>query len=461
MYMNETRVDVGELRSAIAGEVFDDTTSGWHEARRAWNLAVDQHPAAIARPFGTADVAATVRFAAANGLRVAPQGTGHNAAPMASLERSLLLRTDRMRGVHIDAGARRARVEAGAIWADVATPASELGLAALAGSSHSVGVVGYHVGGGLSIGLGRKFGLAANHVTGAEVVTADGEIVRADRDSEPDLFWAIRGGGGNFGVVTALEFGLFDLPSVYAGMMAWPLELADTVLRRWRDWAAQADDEVTTSLRLLRLPDVPDLPDPIRGRELVVIDGAHAAGEEAGRMALAPLRELAPELDTFGEMAPVGLSYIHMDPPEPVPGLSSHQMISALTDEAIDAVLELAGPGLPTSLMMVELRQLGGALGRAPEDAGALGSFAGDFALFAGGSPMTPELGAAIEGDLEGLRGAMAPHDARAPYLNFTERPGTDAESAFSIEAARRLREVKAAYDPYGRIQANHEIDPV
>lgn len=454
-----TDIDVNALRREVAGDVIVPADRGWDEARRAWNLAVDQRPAAVVRPKSAADVAAAVRFASANGMRIAPQATGHNAGPLASLERSLLVKTDALRGVSIDPDALSARVEGGAQWGDVAAPASELGLAGLAGSSHDVGVVGYHVGGGLSLGLGRKHGLAANHVLAAEVVTADGELVRADHRSEPDLFWAIRGGGGNFGVITALEFRLFELPSVYAGVLAWPIEAAPDVLRRWRDWTEQTDDDVTTSFRLMRLPDMPEIPDPVRGRALVVIDGAHAGGEEAGIRALEPLRELEPEMDMFTIMPPIGLSYIHMDPPEPVPGASDHQVLGRLPDEAIDRVLEAAGPGVETPLLMVELRQLGGALGRAPDRAGALGALAGRFAMFSGGLPIDAATAAVIDEHLAGLRAAMAPFDARSPYLNFAERP-TDVASAFSDVAARRLGEVKAAYDPRGVFQANHEIGP-
>jgi FAD binding domain len=458
MYMTKTS-DLDALEGRLSGSVVAPGEDRYDASRQAWNLAVDQRPAAVVYPESADDVATAVRFAAEQDLRVAPQTTGHNANPMGGLESALLLRTERMRGVEIDADARRARAQGGAQWVDVTAPASERGLAALAGSAPDVGVVGYHVGGGMSLGLGRKHGLAANHVTEIEVVTAEGEILRANRESESDLFWAIRGGGGNFGVVTAIEFGLFELPSVYAGMLAWPLEAAPEVLRVWRDWSATVPDEVTTSLRLMRLPDMPDMPDPFRGRSLIVIDGAFAGDEAGGAAQMAALRELGPEIDTFMDMPPVALSYIHMDPPEPVPAMSDHQMLGSLPDAAVERVLELAGPGVDSALLMVELRHLGGALGRAPADAGALGAFRGEFAMFNAGIPADPEVARGLEAELGGLREAMSPFDAEVPYLNFAENPA-DVASAYTEASARRLAEVKAAYDPDGRFQANHEIDP-
>jgi FAD/FMN-containing dehydrogenase len=213
----------------------------WNEARVAWNLAVDQQPAAVALPESAADVMAVVRWARSRGLRVAPQGTGHNAAAMGSLAHTVLVKTERMRGVEIDAERRIARVEAGVLWAEVTGAAAEYGLAALAGSSPDVGVVGYSLGGGISW-LARRYGLAANSVTAVELVNADGELVRADEDNESELFWALRGGGGSFGVVTALEFQLYPIAEVYAGVLFFPIERGKEVLHVGRPLPAVPAD---------------------------------------------------------------------------------------------------------------------------------------------------------------------------------------------------------------------------
>src|SRR5215470_7299069 len=218
--------------SSLAGKVLLPGDDGFNEARQAWNLAVDQRPAAVVFPESAAEVAAAIRYAADRGLRVAAQSTGHNAGPLGVLDDTVLLRTGRMRGIQINPRTRTARAEAGVVWLDVVQAAAQHGLAALAGSSPDVGVTGYTLGGGLSF-LGRKYGLAAINVLAAEVVLADGRLVRADAEHETDLFWALRGGGGSFGVVTALEFRLFPHNQAYAGALWYPIERAAEVLHAW------------------------------------------------------------------------------------------------------------------------------------------------------------------------------------------------------------------------------------
>ena len=214
--------DLEALRAAIAGQVFVPGEAGYDQARQAWNLAVDERPAVVVEAGSAADVAQAVRYARARGMRIAPQGTGHGAAPLEPLDGAMLLRTTRMRQVDIDPAARTARAEAGAVWQDVIVPAGQHGLAALAGSSPNVGVTGYTLGGGLGW-LARRYGLAANSVTAAELVTPGGDLVRADADHEPDLFWAVRGGGGGVGVVTALEMRLYPVGELYAGDLFFPI----------------------------------------------------------------------------------------------------------------------------------------------------------------------------------------------------------------------------------------------
>src|SRR3954454_4981558 len=243
----------------------------YDEERPAWNLAVDQRHAAVAVPRDAGQVVAAVLYAKRKGLRVAAQGTGHNASPLGDLSDTLLLKPHEMRGVEIDAANRVARVEAGAQWGDVVGPAGEHGLAALSGSSHDVGVVGYSLGGGISF-LARRYGLSANRILAAEIVTADGELVRADRSQNQDLFWAIRGGGGAFGVVTALEVELFDLPTVYAGAAFFPIERAAEVLHEWRKLTERVDDRTTSIGRILRVPPFPEIPEPFRGKPFAMVE---------------------------------------------------------------------------------------------------------------------------------------------------------------------------------------------
>src|SRR3954463_8590893 len=236
---------VRDVRANLAGELVLPGDSNWDEARLAWHLAVDQRPAAVAIPENLHDVIEIVHWAREEGLRVAPQGTGHNAPALGDLGGTVLLKTHRLRGVTIDPVARTARAEAGTTWIEVVEAAAEHGLAALAGSSPDVGVVGYTLGGGLSW-LARKHGIGANQVVAVELVTADGELERVDRDNEPDLFWALRGGGGSFSVVTAIEFNLFPYEHVYAGVLWFPVERATEILTAWRAWTDTVPDELTS-----------------------------------------------------------------------------------------------------------------------------------------------------------------------------------------------------------------------
>src|SRR4051812_39993084 len=449
-------LDLQELRARLAGTVAAPGDPSWDEARQAWNLAVDQRPALVALPENVDDVVAIVAFARANGLRVAAQGTGHNASAIASLERTVLVKTSQMKGVAIDVSARRARVAAGVLWAEVTGPASEHGLAPLAGSSPDVGVVGYTLGGGLSW-LSRKHGLAANSVLAIEIVTADGRLVRTDRDNDPDLFWALRGGGGSFGVVTAIEFALYPAPHVYAGAMLWPWERATEVLKRYVEWCRTAPDAISTSARLLQVPPLPDIPEGLRGRAFVAIDGAYLGVEAAAAEALAPLRALEPEIDMFGPIPAAPLRHIPLHPEHPVPCHGDGMGLDALTPAAIDALVAIAGPGSGSPLLAVELRQLGGAIGVPPAEHGALAKIGGAFALFAVGMAMTPEMGAAVAAHVDAVIAAMDPWDAGRRYLNFTERQA-DASAFFPEGTLRRLHAVKHAVDPGDVFCSNHPV---
>ena len=428
----------------------------WDEARLAWNLAVDQQPAAVALPESARDVGAIVRWARERGLRVAPQGTGHNAHPLGSLAHTVLLKTERMRGVAIDARAQRARVEAGVLWAEVTEAAAQHGLAALAGSSPDVGVVGYTLGGGISW-LSRRYGLAANSVTAIELVDAEGEPVRADADQNADLFWALRGGGGSFGVVTALEFALYPITDVHAGVLFFPLERGAEVLRAWRRWVDTVPDEVTSVGRFLQFPPVPALPEHLRGQSFAVIEAASLLGQDASDELLRPLRELGPRLDTFATIPAHALDRLHMDPEHPVPGAGDGMVLSDLNDAAIDALVQTAGAGSHSPLFSVELRHAGGALARKVPGGGAVSSVNGRFLLFAVGMAPTPEAGTAVKAQVELVQNALAPWDAGRAYSNFATKRER-GERLFGDLTYRRLQTVKATVDPDDVFRSNHPV---
>jgi FAD/FMN-containing dehydrogenase len=449
--------DAAEQLRHLCGEaVHLRGDAGYDAARVPWNVAVDQHPAAVAYPASPAEVADVIRAARRGGLRVAPQGTGHNANPLGPLDDVVLLRTAAMRGVTVDPAARTARVDAGVLWQEAVEAAAEHDLAALHGSSPDVGVVGYSLGGGIGW-YARQLGLQTNHVTAIELVTADGDVVRADADHEIELFWALRGGGGNFGVVTALEFSLLPISAPYAGMLVWDAKDAHRVLGRWSRWAAEAPDSVTTAFRILDVPAIPEMPEPFRGRLIVVIDGAVLGDAIAPEHVLGGLTELRPELNTFASVPAHTLTRLHLDPEGPTPSVSHSTMLTALPAAGVDTVIEHAGPDSPTSLMLrAELRQLGGALGRPHPFAGCLPQLGGQFTFFAGTLALHAESGA------RGLADARAAVDALAPwsqghYLNLTEA-SVDISTSYAPEAWQRLREIRTAVDPGGVFVANHPV---
>jgi FAD/FMN-containing dehydrogenase len=428
----------------------------WNQARLAWNLSADQRPAAVALPETAEDVVAVVRWARERGLRIAPQGTGHNALPLGSLAHTVLLKTERMRHVEIDPQARSARVDAGVLWGEVTDAAAEHGLAALAGSSPDVGVVGYSLGGGISW-LARKHGLAANNVTAVELVNAEGELIRADADTHADLFWALRGGGGSFGVVTALEFRLFPITHVHAGVLFFPLERGSEVLHAWRRWVDDVPEEVTSVGRFLRFPPIPDVPEPLRGKSFAVVEATSLLDEAKTDELLRPLRELGPVMDTFATVPAQELKHLHMDPPHPVPGAGDGMILADLDEAAIGELVRAAGPDVQSPLLSIEVRHLGGALDRTEPGAGALATMEGQFAMFAVGITPTPELDAAVKAHVEIVLAALAPWDSGRMYLNFAEKRRR-GEELFGDLTYRRLQTVKAAVDPDDVFRSNHPV---
>jgi FAD/FMN-containing dehydrogenase len=442
---------------AIAGRMATPNDPDWDQARMAWNLAADQRPSAVAFAENGDDIAATVRFAAANGLRVSGQATGHGAVALGSLEDAILIKTERMRGVEVDPGAQTARVEAGVLSVELAEAAQQHGLSGLPGSSPDVGVAGFNLGGGLSW-FGRKYGFACNRVRAIELVTADGEARTVDAGNEPDLFWALRGGGGDFAVVVALHLDLVPVADAFGGAFLFPGAVGAEAVRIWRDWAAEVGENVTSVVRFLRPPDIPDVPEPLRGTPLLTIDGACIGSREEGEAAFAPLLEIGePMMNTFDQVPPAALCRIHMDPEQPVPGLGHHRVLRELPDQAIEVFASMAGPDSGTPLLLTEIRQLGGALARPDENGGALSHLDAGFAMFGIGMPMTPELGEAIEAHHDRLHEAMEPWAADGGYFNFAERP-CDADAILPPEVCARLAEIKRRYDPDSRIVGSHAV---
>jgi len=368
----------------------------------------------------------------------------------------VLLRTAGLDGVEIDGEAGTARVGAGALWADVVPRASDLGLAALHGSSPNVGIAGYTLGGGVSF-YGRKHGLACNRVTAIELVNGTGEQIRVDAENEPDLFWALRGGGGSFGVVTALEFDLLPLPEILAGALFFPGEQASEVLHGWNEWTNGVPEEMSSVGRLLNFPPIPEIPEPFRGKSFTVLEAIYCGNPADGEGLVAPLRKLGTVgMDTIAVQPPAGIAELHMDPPDPVPYASASLLTAELPAAAIDSMLEAVGPGSGSQLLLIDLRHGAGALSRAPQGAGALASLGGSFLAFGAGFVPVPEAMAPTSAWLGAFKASLEPY-AAGNYLNFVEEP-FDITRIFPPEVLDRLREVKQRYDPENLFHSNHPV---
>jgi len=429
--------------------------AGWDEARATFNLLDDQRPELIALPRDAAEVVEAVALARRAGLRIAAQGTGHGASSRDTLAGALLVNTSRMTEVEIDHAARRVRVGAAAKWEHVSPMLSERGLAGLHGSSLDVGIAGYSMGGGIGW-LTRRHGLQANAVRAIELVTADGESVRADTEHHADLFWALRGGGGNFGVVTAIEFDVVAVPELAAGCFFFPVERTAEVLRTWTRLLPTFPDELTTWVTVIHFPPTPEIPEVVRGGSFAIVMAAHLGRESDARRLLGPIEALGPVMDTLGAQEPIALGTLAMDPESPLPYRSTTALVDELPDGTVDAMAELAAPG--GALAMLQIRHLGGAFRRLPEGAGARATLPGEILVFGLGVPMDAESGAAVGRALAALDDLLAPQLV-GEYPNLVEHP-VDASRFFDDATWARLRAVKASWDPSDRIRGNHHVPP-
>jgi FAD/FMN-containing dehydrogenase len=436
----------------VRGRITAPGDPEWDAARGSWNLSVDQQPAFVVEAASAEDVQAVVRTAAREGLRVAPQATGHGSEALGPLDRTVLLKTAGLGAVSVDGAI--ARVEAGATAGHVADAAGAHGLAPLLGLAPTVGVAGLALGGGIGW-LSRAYGLTANSVRAFEVVTAAGERLRVDGDHE--LFWALRGGGGRSAIVTALELDAHPLPGIFAGLAAWPAERAPEVLEQFRRWSFEAPEALTPVFRYMALPPIEQVPEPLRGRKIVALLAAHLGTEADGERLTAPIREAEGKLmDTFGPIAPAALVRVAGDPDAPVPARGDGFMLDELSEDAVDAIGALIAEDTLDPLTVFELRLLGGALARPADGHGALPRLEGAFSVFAGGAAVDAGASEAIAARIATLRDHLAPWTAPRALLN-SSGGGVDPASAFDAATWARLERIRDTWDPGRLIQPNHE----
>jgi FAD/FMN-containing dehydrogenase len=447
------------LRGLCGGSVQLPGDPAYDMARSPWNLQMRDFPAAVAYPAFPDEVAEVLRAAAAAGLKVAAQGTGHGAPPLEGrLGDAVLLRTSAMTELTVDPDRRTVRAGAGVLWGDLAEAAGRHGLAARHPSSPDVGVVGYTLGGGIGW-YARALGLQCNAVTAAELVLADGTFVRVTADADAELFWALRGGAAPVGVVTALEFEAFPLETVVAGGLVWDWTAVERVLPAWVAWCADAPDAVTTAFRLLDVPSADPIPAELHGRRIAMIDGAVLGDDTAAGEVLAPLRALRPEFDTVARVPAASLVRLHLEPEGPTPAYASSTLVSGLPDAAVTGINDAVGPGSGTRLAAAELRQLGGALARPDPAGGALAALDGQFLALGLGLGGGDDLAWAQQReDAARFLSAVEPWATGRQYLPMLDER-TDTRTVFPPGVHARLSAVRRAADPGNRFLAAHPVE--
>jgi FAD/FMN-containing dehydrogenase len=435
---------------------------GEYDTERAgFQRAVEHRPALIVGATGPGDVQEAVRLAAGQSRPVAVKATGHGVTVGAD-DSAVLITTDRMTGVRIDAERRTAHIEAGVRWGQVIEQAAAHGLAPLSGSSPDVGAIAYTLGGGLGL-MSRRYGYAADHVRSIDVVTAESEprhVTPDGPDDDADLFWALRGGRDNFGVVTGLQVEVVPVTRLYGGGLYFAAEHVREVVEAYHRWTADLPEELTSSIGLVPFPDLPMVPEPLRGRYVAHVRIAYLGDKAAGEQLVAPLRAVAPRLiDRVDEMPYTASGTIHNDPTQPHPYYGTSLMLRGLDASDASTLLDLAGPDAPIPAV-VQLRHLGGALARPPAVPNSVGHRDAAFLL----SVIT-----FVEGDvgpnrdLEArLQQALAPVTA-GTNLNYLYGPAATPEAvraAYEPADYERLRQLKRTYDPTNMFRLNNNIPP-
>jgi FAD/FMN-containing dehydrogenase len=455
------QAEANAFAARISGGVLGAADGAYDQARRVWNGMVDRRPALIARCLNEADVQAAVRFAAAQRMRVSVRGGGHHIAGNAVAEGGLMIDLSGMRAVSVDAAKRTARVGPGALLADFDGAAQAHGLATPLGINSTTGVAGLTLGGGFGW-LTRRYGMTIDNLLGATVVTADGELRVASAGSEPELFWALRGGGGNFGVVTSFDFRLHPVgPQVCAGLVVYPFAQAAQVLRAWRDFTVGMADELSVWAVLRDAPPLPFLPASTHGKKVVVLAAVHSGSVAAGQRATAPILK-------FGD--PVGAALM----PTPYAGFQrafdplltpggrnywKSNNFSTLTDAALDVVIESArqSPGPECELFVA---QLGGAMARVDPSATAYAGRDARYVMNVHGRWSDPRDDDSVRSWARRVFRSAAPHATAGGYVNFLTDDEAERVAASYGANYARLRAAKRRFDPDNLFRMNLNIEP-
>ena len=452
---------VQELREAVRGNVVTPADAGYVEASHAWNGAYDgRRPALIVQCTGAADVIAAVGFARGNHLDIAVRGGGHSVAGLSTVDGGIVIDLGPMSDVTVDAGAKRASVGGGAVWADVDHETQAHGLATTGGLVSTTGVAGFTLGGGIGWTM-RKFGLACDNLAGADVVTADGRLVHCSETENPDLLWGLRGGGGNFGIVTRFELDLHPLgPMIYAGPVFYPADAARDLLVAFREWAAEAPDEVTGVVNLTSAPPLPVIPEEWHGKKVVAFIAASTGPVDSGAGLVRRVRDVAePIADLLGPM-PYGVLQSLLDPlwPKGIHAYFKAANVSGLDDGLVDRLcaVHLEAPGPQCE---IHVHQMGGAVGRVADDATAFPERSMPYVVNAVTGYQDPDAGDAHRDWARAVADAAGDAATGRAYVNFLGEK-EDARAAYGEDKYARLAALKDAYDPTNVFALNQNIAP-
>lgn len=452
-------LDTEALTKALAAgvaRVHLPGSSGYDELTQTLNPLVRLAPAAVVEPTSTDEVARTVRIAGANGATVAVMGTGHGTED--PMHGSVLVATRSLDELVVRPAERTARVGAGVRWRDVVAAAAPHGLAPLCGSAPSVGVVGFLTGGGVGP-LVRSHGLSSDHVLSFEVVTGDGEIHHASCDSDPDLFWGLRGGKAALGIVTAVELELVELPEIYAGGLFFDEPDIPAMLRTWAVWSRLLPDEGTTSVAILRLPPMADVPPFLTNRAVLHVRFAWTGDPTVGEEMIRAMRGVVtPLVDTVGVMPYERIAEVHSEPEGAMPIHAEHLLLADLDAAGVELLLGLAGPQAPTSQLMVEVRRLGGAMSTPLRGDSAFPVRDAEWSVFTVGLAL-PDVAALVAVDAQRIVAGLAPVTREGGMPNFVHGYGADwARRSYPAEALERLAELSCRYDPAGVLLAGRAV---
>ncbi|HJP79209.1 MAG TPA: FAD-binding oxidoreductase [Pseudonocardiaceae bacterium] len=425
-----------------------------------FQLASPHRPAVVVDASTADDVVAAVREAAEGGQAVGVQATGHGRS--VAIDGGVLINTAGMAQVSVDPDTRVARAEAGARWGDVVAAAAKHGLAPLNGSAPTVGVVGYTLGGGLGL-LARQYGYAADHVRAVEIVTADGQERRVTATEDADLFWALRGAGANFGVVTAIEIDLVPLDRLYGGTLIFDTDQIPAVIDAYRTWTRTVPEQLTSSLITLPMPDIPQIPEPIRGRFVARVHVAYTGDAATGEQLVEPLRAVGPRLiDSLGDLPYTESHTIYNEPTMPHAYIGDNRRLRELDPAMLNEIFAISGPDAPV-MCVVDIRHLGAAASREPGVPNAVHRDDSPYLLRIL-SPFSAEDADQVAEVHRRFFAAAQPW-ATGRALNFVYRPGasateTELREIYGDAGYDRLRALKARYDPANLFRINHNIVP-